>query len=76
MQGSGVSEVALDDEENQYHKYWVDGQEPGTYQVRVWNNPGAELPQTGGIGTTIFYVLGSTLVICGLIYFIARKRAA
>ena len=41
----------------------------------VPNTPGAELPKTGGIGTTIFYVLGSILVICGGIYFIGRRRA-
>lgn len=40
----------------------------------VPNTPGPELPQSGGIGTTIFYVLGSILVICGGIYFTARKR--
>ena len=34
-----------------------------------------ELPHTGGIGTTIFYILGSILVIGGGIYFISRRRA-
>ncbi len=34
-----------------------------------------ELPHTGGIGTVIFYVLGSILVIGGGIYFISRRRA-
>ncbi len=48
----------------------------GKILFTVENTPGPELPQSGGIGTTIFYVLGSILVICGLIYFIARKRAA
>ena len=33
-----------------------------------------ELPHTGGIGTTLFYVIGSILVIGGGIYFISRKR--
>ncbi len=33
------------------------------------------LPMTGGIGTTIFYILGSILVIGGGIYFISRRRA-
>lgn len=44
--------------------------------ITVLNQPGAALPQTGGIGTTIFYVLGSMLVLgCG-IYLIARRRIA
>ena len=32
--------------------------------VKVENKSGAELPSTGGIGTTIFYVLGGLLVVC------------
>lgn len=44
------------------------------YQITAYNSPGVELPKTGGIGTTIFYVLGSILVIVGAIYFISRRR--
>ena len=40
------------------------------------NTSGAELPYTGGIGTTIFYILGSILVLVGGIYFVARRRIA
>ena len=40
----------------------------------VVNNTGNELPSTGGIGTVIFYVLGSLLVIgCGIV-LISRRR--
>ena len=40
----------------------------------IINHTGAELPSTGGIGTVIFYVLGSLLVIgCGVV-LISRKR--
>jgi LPXTG-motif cell wall-anchored protein len=42
----------------------------------IENTSGAELPYTGGIGTTIFYVLGSLLVLTGGIYFVARRRIA
>lgn len=44
---------------------------------QVINTPedAVELPHTGGIGTVIFYVLGSILVIGGGIYFISRRRA-
>ena len=42
--------------------------------VQVVNNQGTELPETGGIGTTIFYILGALLVIgCGIV-LIARRR--
>lgn len=40
----------------------------------VVNKQGVQLPGTGGIGTTIFYILGSLLVIgCGIV-LISRKR--
>ena len=42
--------------------------------IVVLNKTGAELPTTGGIGTTIFYVLGSLLVVgCGIV-LVSRKR--
>lgn len=42
--------------------------------VEVENKPGVVLPGTGGIGTTIFYILGSLLVVgCGIV-LISRKR--
>jgi LPXTG-motif cell wall-anchored protein len=40
----------------------------------VVNQSGAELPSTGGIGTVIFYVLGSLLVIGAGIVLVARRR--
>ena len=40
------------------------------------NTQGTELPSTGGIGTTIFYILGALLVVgCGII-LIARRRSS
>lgn len=43
-------------------------------EVAVLNSKGAELPATGGIGTTIFYVLGSILVVGAVVLLVARKR--
>ena len=43
-------------------------------QVEIENKSGTELPSTGGIGTTIFYVLGSILVIGAVVLLIAKKR--
>lgn len=40
----------------------------------VVNNPGTVMPATGGIGTTVFYILGSLLVVgCGIV-LVSRKR--
>lgn len=41
---------------------------------KINNNAGTELPSTGGIGTTIFYVLGSVLVIGAAVLLVTKKR--
>ncbi len=42
--------------------------------IDVVNNSGAELPETGGIGTTIFYVLGAVLVAGAVVILLTRKK--
>ncbi len=42
--------------------------------VSVVNKTGALLPSTGGIGTTIFYIIGGILIIAGIAYFIVRRK--
>lgn len=41
----------------------------------IGNTQGTELPSTGGIGTTIFYVLGGLLVVGAAIVLVARRKA-
>lgn len=45
-----------------------------TGTIKVENNSGAELPSTGGVGTTIFYVLGGLLVVCAGVLLITKRR--
>lgn len=45
-----------------------------TNTQEVANQSGAELPSTGGIGTTIFYVLGSVLVLGAVVLLVTKKR--
>lgn len=49
-------------------------QPTGIYEFTVENNMGATLPSTGGIGTTIFYVVGGSLIVGAVILFITKKR--
>ena len=42
--------------------------------VVVVNKAGTELPSTGGMGTTIFYVLGAVLVVGAGVLLITKKR--
>lgn len=46
----------------------------GVSEVKILNQTGAELPSTGGIGTTIFYVAGGTLIVLALVVLITKKR--
>ena len=42
--------------------------------VTIANKPGSSLPETGGIGTRIFYIVGGSLMFVALILLIAKKR--
>lgn len=46
----------------------------GSLSADVVNKSGSTLPETGGMGTTIFYVLGTILVLGAAIMLIAKKR--
>lgn len=48
----------------------------GVDEVKILNNTGTELPSTGGIGTTIFYVAGGVLVIGAAALLIAKRKKA
>ncbi len=44
--------------------------------VQVINEAGTTLPDTGGIGTTIFYVVGGALVLVAVVLLVTKKRMA
>lgn len=46
----------------------------GSIETDVENLSGSTLPETGGIGTTIFYVLGGILVVAAAILLVTKKR--
>lgn len=43
-------------------------------EVKVLNRTGLELPSTGGIGTTIFYIIGGILVVGAGVLLVAKRR--
>ncbi|MGN1457743.1 MAG: SpaH/EbpB family LPXTG-anchored major pilin [Acutalibacteraceae bacterium] len=43
-------------------------------EVKVLNQAGSQLPTTGGIGTTIFYVVGGSVIAVALVLLVVRKR--
>lgn len=42
--------------------------------IQIVNQTGTELPSTGGIGTTIFYVIGGVLIVGAVVLLVTRKR--
>ena len=42
--------------------------------VKVLNEAGTQLPSTGGIGTTIFYVIGGGLMAVAAVLLVTKKR--
>ena len=43
-------------------------------ELKIENNSGTELPSTGGIGTTIFYVVGGLLAVGAGVVLVTKKR--
>lgn len=66
--------IEFDDETGEYN---VIANEAETNVVNIQNNKGSELPEAGGVGRTIFYVLGIAMVVgVGVTLFIRRRKAA
>lgn len=45
-----------------------------TFSVKIVNEKGLVLPETGGMGTTIFYIVGAILLIGSAVVFITKRR--
>ena len=52
--------------------FTVDGTTATTAEVK--NSAGTTLPSTGGIGTTMFYVIGGLLMAFAVVLLVAKKR--
>lgn len=48
----------------------------GVVSTTVVNVPGSKLPETGGMGTTLFYVVGGALVAGAVVVMLLKKRNA
>ncbi|MEE1218655.1 MAG: isopeptide-forming domain-containing fimbrial protein [Ruminococcus sp.] len=54
--------------------YKINGKAPATIEVE--NKAGGLFPETGGMGTTIFYTVGAVLMIAAVGIFVSKKRMA
>lgn len=41
---------------------------------QIVNKQGTTLPSTGGIGTTIFYIVGGLMTVCAVVLLVTKKR--
>ncbi len=55
-------------------EYEINGEEPATIEVE--NKTGGLFPETGGIGTTIFYIVGGLLMLAAFVILVSKKRMA
>lgn len=46
----------------------------GILTTNVKNSTGMELPETGGMGTTIFYIAGGVLMVGAAVLFVTKRR--
>ena len=46
----------------------------GAVTAAIENKTGTNLPSTGGMGTTLFYVLGSVLALAAVVLLVTKKR--
>lgn len=68
MASTETKTVTLENNAEKTYTVWTEG------GVKVVNQAGAELPSTGGMGTTIFYIVGAVLVIGAAVLLITKKR--
>ena len=47
---------------------------PTDSSTEIVNTKGVELPSTGGMGTTLFYIIGAVLVLGAGILLVTRRR--
>lgn len=74
--------IKINDVETTTHTFYNEGKKEikysstGTKELpsSIVNTKGVELPSTGGMGTTIFYIIGSILVIGAGVILVTRRR--
>lgn len=60
-----------------YPQVQVDSKQKSTdMTVEITNNSGTVMPSTGGVGTTMFYIIGATMAAAALVLLVTKKRMA
>lgn len=71
-----VIECTFNNQGKPVWKYTIDGEESLTATLTVKDRKTTDLPDTGSIGTTIFYAAGAVLLLGGATLLIIKKRTS
>lgn len=72
---AGYNQLAADQDFTIISTEGTDNTLTYTHQtVKINNQSGAQLPETGGMGTTLFYAVGGVLVLGAAVLLVTRKR--
>lgn len=72
--GEGENAKVITDAQNNETVTFTPDTTAGSLTTDIENLQGLRLPSTGGIGTTIFYVVGGLLLVGAAVVLIAKKR--
>ena len=59
---------------NGFQYSWTGGANGATNHITVNNYQGSTLPETGGVGTTLFYVIGGLMFAASAVLLVTKKR--
>ena len=68
--------IVFHEAEERFEYSWTGGATGSGASITVDNMKGSVLPETGGIGTTMFYVIGGLMVAAAAVLLITKKRMA
>lgn len=66
---------STDDADNCTWTYnWSNNTEETDNTIQIKNQAGSTLPETGGMGTTLFYIVGGLLVAAAVVLLVTKRR--
>jgi fimbrial isopeptide formation D2 family protein/LPXTG-motif cell wall-anchored protein len=74
--GTGTSDHHLVVDKATFTQITGFGDWAGDNVTPISNTKGTELPSTGGIGTTIFYIVGGGMVVGAVVFLLTKRRVA